>query len=177
MPRPQPQTYDFLPQVSELLQAEGSFDKASQISEYLGAIGQFGGLVVAHGEQLDLDMDNPLESPDPAPDGFWWRVVLMPQVNGFGSPPQKPYPVRPFPFRVRVDAVPTEAILEFGIDELLQKLHDIVFNILHLTKLANIEQASTKNEPQRGSFSTPTFRDESGGFRYSAADYFAILEP
>lgn len=168
MPITQPQTYDVLPQVSGLLQAENVLGSDN--------FTPYGGIIVASGEQLDLTEGDPLENPDPAPDGFWWRIVLMPEIAGIAPPPQYDDSIRSFSFRIRIDTVPTKGMLSFGIVKFSEDRHQRCYNILQNKRIA-ITDASPVIGFKRETYPTPMFRDETGAFRYQTAPYFAVIEP
>jgi len=134
----------------------------------------YGGIILAEGDQLDLEKDDPLEHPPPAADGFWWRIILMDVINGIQEPIQYTDNMRNYRFYLRVDVQPPSG--DFDAQYFLEKVHNLCYEALDY-KTTTFEGARQEFSIKRQTFPTPMFRDDTKGFRYMSAEYYTGIGP
>lgn len=183
-----PQTYDVLPKCRDILDSsltvawdqDSGTSEVQILSEYFNMNDELltnGKVVVTEGDLLEA------EEPEAAADGSWWRVVLMPVVNGLGQAQEYQDKVTGYKFRVRCDVNPPQTkrgqTLEdigFNGSRFLEAMHYLVYSRLHYKSVAFANAALVhsiirKRRPGR------MFRDDQKGFFYMMAEYLTILGP
>lgn len=162
-----PQKYEVLPACKTLL------DNSSLAADLIIN----GHVVVTEGNVLSFP------EPTPASDGSWWRVVLMPTINGLAEQDEHLDKVTGFKFRVRCDFNPPQIDSDQTYDDIglnleafLEGAHQKVYKVLHrqsltLTKADQVYNIIRKKPP--GSM----FREPDKGYRYMMAPYLQILGP
>lgn len=154
-----PQTYEILPAVKSLIDTAG----------VIPAMGGYGSVVATEGDVINVGW------PEPAPDGFRWRIVLMEKINGLADPREYPDLTRGYPFRARIDLNPPSSS-GFNKKHFLEGAHMKVRQALHMKQIG-----LTKAEPMyhiiRREVPTPMYRDTDQGWYYMSAEYLTILGP
>ena len=159
-----PQKFEILPGCKTLL------DNSSLAAD-LSINGQ-----VAAVEGNVLEVDEPSSIP-------WWRVVLMPVINGLAAPTEYPDKVRGFRFRARCDFMPpqldsgqTYADIGLNLEHYLEGMHQKVYEVLDQATLT-VAHAEQLYNVRRRTSPGQMFRDQDKGYRYMTAEYITVLGP
>lgn len=168
MPLAPPQKHEVLPECKTLIED----------SDFATMMGGNGTVVVTEGNVLEVQ-----EEPTPAGDGSWWRVVLMPVINGLDSPDEHLDKVRGYPFRVRCDFNPPdldkgETYDDIGLDleAFLEGAHQQVYEALN-RKTISLDKAEQLYSVTRRKAPGNMFRDDKKQFRFMTAKYLTVLGP